>query len=68
MKKQLPFVSRTPDGPEEDKISAKVSNEDEKSVASKKKRQLNNSPNKVSCRKGRKRKLLTKVNLQSQRV
>ena len=67
-KKQPPCVSRTPEGPDEDETCAKVSHEDEKSVASKKKRQLNNSPNKVSCRKGRKRKLLTKVNLQSQRV
>ena len=62
MKKQPPFVSRTPEGPEEDKICAKVSNEDEKSVASKRKWQLN-SPNKVSCRKRKKKKTVNEGEL-----
>lgn len=57
-KKQPPCVSRTPEGPDKDETCAKVSHEDEKSVASKRKQQLN-SPDEVSCRK---RKKVTTVN------
>ena len=55
-----PCVSRTPVGPEEDAICAKVSNEDENSVASKQKEQLN-SPDEISCRKRKKVETVNEV-------